>query len=339
MENKRKSLDLKGLGRRPNPEQKAIEELERRYEAVMKESGIITIKGKTVKANWSDFEEGATIGDGNDGQVVRAKFGGILMAVKRMGRPTTDTNRNKRIIMDLEVITKATASNCLNIVYSYGYFVSEYEVKICMELMATCLDRLLKKSGRFPEKILGKTTVSVISALDFLKRELNVIHRDVKPSNILLDYNGNIKLCDFGISGILMESKAMTRDAGCKPYMAPERLKPVDANNEPSYDIRSDVWSFGVSLVELATARFPFAAATEFDMFAAVEEGPAPRLQEQDGFTREFCEFVANCLQKNPNDRPKYPVLMAHHFYTTSKLDNITNVGQWFDALNELKDD
>lgn len=62
--------------------------------------------------------------------------------------------------------------------------------------------------------------LQTVKALNYLKEKLEIIHRDVKPSNILLDKAGNIKLCDFGISGQLVDSIAKTRDAGCQPYMA-----------------------------------------------------------------------------------------------------------------------
>lgn len=67
---------------------------------------------------------------------------------------------------------------------------------------------------------------AVVSALQYLHAELKVIHRDVKPSNILINRRGEVKMCDFGISGYLVDSVAKTIDAGCKPYMAPERIDP-----------------------------------------------------------------------------------------------------------------
>lgn len=70
--------------------------------------------------------------------------------------------------------------------------------------------------------ILGKISVAVVKALHYL-HSLKVIHRDVKPSNILINRRGEVKMCDFGISGYLVDSVAKTIDAGCKPYMAPER--------------------------------------------------------------------------------------------------------------------
>ena len=69
----------------------------------------------------------------------------------------------------------------------------------------------------------------------------------MKPSNILVSVNGEFKLCDFGISGKLVDSIARTMDVGCRPYMAPERIDPARASL--GYTIQSDVWSYGITLV------------------------------------------------------------------------------------------
>jgi serine/threonine protein kinase len=68
--------------------------------------------------------------------------------------------------------------------------------------------------------VIGKMALSIVHALNYLHSQLKIIHRDIKPSNILLDREGHIKLCDFGISGQLVDSIAQTKVAGCRPYMA-----------------------------------------------------------------------------------------------------------------------
>jgi mitogen-activated protein kinase kinase 4 len=91
--------------------------------------------------------------------------------------------------------------------------------------MDTSLEKLYtsvyeKLGERMPEEIIGKIVVAVVNALYYLKKELKIIHRDVKPSNILLDRHGSVRLCDFGISGQLIDSIAKTKDVGCRPYMS-----------------------------------------------------------------------------------------------------------------------
>ncbi|XP_036307723.1 dual specificity mitogen-activated protein kinase kinase 4 isoform X7 [Pipistrellus kuhlii] len=191
---------------------------------------------------------------------------------------------------------------------------------ICMELMSTSFDKFYKYvysvlDDVIPEEILGKITLATVKALNHLKENLKIIHRDIKPSNILLDRSGNIKLCDFGISGQLVDSIAKTRDAGCRPYMAPERIDP--SASRQGYDVRSDVWSLGITLYELATGRFPYPKWNSvFDQLTQVVKGDPPQLSnsEEREFSPSFINFVNLCLTKDESKRPKYKELLKHPF-------------------------
>ncbi|ESO86392.1 hypothetical protein LOTGIDRAFT_220713 [Lottia gigantea] len=304
-------------------------EIDRKYEEIMKQSGILTIDGKKVQTEINDLDNLGELGHGTCGQVnkMRHRHTKHIMAVKQMRR-SGNQEENKRIIMDLDVVLKS--HDCPYIVQCIGTFITNSEVWICMEIMATCYDKLLKRSGQpIPECILGKTAIAVVKALNYLKDSHGVIHRDVKPSNILLDEKGTVKLCDFGISGRLVDSKAKTRSAGCAAYMAPERIDPPDPT-KPDYDIRADVWSLGISLVELATGEFPYRdCKTDFEVLTKVLEEEPPVLPQNEGFSQEFQSFVKECLTKDYKKRPKYRKLLEHPFIK-KYTDQHVNVAAWY---------
>ncbi|XP_032297845.1 dual specificity mitogen-activated protein kinase kinase 7-like, partial [Coturnix japonica] len=151
---------------------------------------------------------------------------GYLTVGGQQMRRSGNREENKRILMDLDVVLKS--HDCPYIVQCFGTFITNTDVFIAMELMGTCAEKLKKRiQGPIPERILGKMTVAIVKALFYLKEKHGVIHRDVKPSNILLDERGQVKLCDFGISGRLVDSKAKTRSAGCAAYMAVSPYNPL----------------------------------------------------------------------------------------------------------------
>ncbi|XP_069087835.1 dual specificity mitogen-activated protein kinase kinase 7 isoform X4 [Pleurodeles waltl] len=267
-------------------------EIDQKLAEIMKQTGYLTIGGQRYQAEISDLENLGEIGSGTCGQVwnMRFKKTGHIIAVKQMRR-SGNREENKRILMDLDVVLKS--HDCPYIVQCYGTFITNTDVFIAMELMGTCAEKLKKRiQGPIPERILGKMTVAIVKALFYLKEKHGVIHRDVKPSNILLDERGQIKLCDFGISGRLVDSKAKTRSAGCAAYMAPERIDPPDPT-KPDYDIRADVWSLGISLVELATGQFPYInCKTDFEVLTKVLQEEPPLLPCNMGFSLHFQSFV-----------------------------------------------
>ncbi|XP_043216999.1 dual specificity mitogen-activated protein kinase kinase 7-like isoform X1 [Amphibalanus amphitrite] len=305
-------------------------EIQTKMNEIMQLTGILTIDGVRYRASPEDLQHVGELGTGSCGHVVKMvhKPSGKVLAVKQMRR-SGNPEENKRIIMDLDVVLKS--HDCPYIVQCLGCFITDADVWICMELMATCLDKLLKKLGNkpIPEPILGKITVSTVKALHYLKDQHGVIHRDVKPSNILLDEMGQVKMCDFGISGRLVDSKAKTRTAGSAAYMAPERIEPPNPDR-PDYDIRADVWSLGITLVELATGVLPYADCTsEFEALTRVLKYDAPLLPDGGGFSPELRSFVKDCLTKDYKQRPKYKRLLDHEFIKKSERMRV-DVSSWF---------
>ena len=307
------------------------EEQERKMAEIMKKSGQLVINGQHFRTHIDELELLGDLGNGTCGHVVkmRHRHSNAVIAVKQMRR-TGNSDETKRIIMDLDVVLKS--NDCRDIVVCLGCFITESDVWICMELMATCFDKLLKQlKAPIPEPICGKVAVTTVRALNYLKEKHNVIHRDVKPSNILLDSNGNIKLCDFGISGRLVDSKAKTRSAGCAAYMAPERIDPPNPS-KPDYDIRADVWSLGITLVEMAMGHFPYRdCKTDFEVLTKVLQDDPPLLPPHK-FSPEFELFVRDCLMKNFKNRPKYRKLLEHPFIKKYEKEDV-DVGAWYRSV------
>ncbi|KAM0790501.1 hypothetical protein ACM66B_003375 [Microbotryomycetes sp. NB124-2] len=190
------------------------------------------------------------VGSGNGGTVSRALHvpTKAIMAKKVVHIATSDTTR-KQIIRELQIMHDCSSPY---IVSFYGAYLQDPHICMCMEFMDRgSLDNIYKKVGPIPEPVLGKIALAVVSGLTYLYEEHKIMHRDVKPSNILLNSAGQIKICDFGVSGELINSVADTF-VGTSTYMSPERI-----SGDP-YTVKSDVWSLGITLIEVAIGRFPF---------------------------------------------------------------------------------
>lgn len=307
-------------------------------------SGNLQFGQQVYQFTSDDMEDLGEIGRGAFGAVNKMIFKKteFVIAVKRI-RSTVDEKEQKQLLMDLEVVMKS--NECPFIVQFFGALFKEGDCWICMELMDTSLDKFYKyiyerKCQRIPESILAKITVATVNALNYLKEKLKIIHRDVKPSNILLHKRGDIKLCDFGISGQLVDSIAKTKDAGCRPYMAPERIDPERAKG---YDVRSDVWSLGITLMEVATGNFPYKKwDSVFEQLCQVVKGDAPQLQPSFNgmeFSIEFVDFVNTCLIKNESERPKYSRLLQMPFIQRGERSHTDVAAYVTDILESMEND
>ncbi|XP_015789239.1 dual specificity mitogen-activated protein kinase kinase 1 [Tetranychus urticae] len=232
----------------------------------------LTQKQKVGELTGEDFEYLGELGAGNGGVVTKVlhRPSGLIMARKLIHLEVKPAIRNQ-IIRELKVLHEC---NSPHIVGFYGAFYSDGEINICMEYMdGGSLDLVLKKAGRIPEQVLGKVTIAVLKGLNYLREKHQIMHRDVKPSNILVNSRGEIKICDFGVSGQLIDSMANSF-VGTRSYMSPERLQGTH------YTIQSDIWSLGLSLVEMAIGRYPVPPPEPKELKAIFGSQYQPELQD-----------------------------------------------------------
>lgn len=290
--------------------------------------------GEEVEVRAQELEKIEELGRGAYGVVekMRHRQTNVIMAVKRIHSQINDESQ-KRMLVEIQACMKSDC--CPQMVRFYGAMFREGDVWICMEVMDTSLDKFYRMcfdSGhRLPEMFIAKCALSVVEGLNFMKEQMNLIHRDVKPSNILLNKLGAVKICDFGISGHLTNSVAKTVNAGCKPYMPPER---IEGEKKVAYDVRADVWSLGITLVEIASGSHPYSKwKTPFEQLKQVVHEPAPRLARNLGFSDNFQDFVAQCLTKDYNNRPKYPDLLVHRFLDDARNDREFPMGAFIQEI------
>lgn len=165
-----------------------------------------------------DLEKLGELGSGNGGVVMKVRHipTQLIMARKLIHLELKPAIK-KQIIRELKVLHEC---NFPHIVGFYRAFQSDGEISICMEYMdGGSLDLIVKRAGRIPEPILGKITLAVLKGLSYLRDKHAIMHRDVKPSNILVNSSGEIKICDFGVSGQLIDSMANSF-VGTRSYMS-----------------------------------------------------------------------------------------------------------------------
>lgn len=242
----------------------------------------------------------------------------LLMAVKVIPLDITPENQ-KQIIAELEILHKC---NSPSIIGYYGAFFTENSISMCTEFMD---GGSLDKYGKIEPLILGRICASVVSGLHYLW-SIRVMHRDVKPSNILLNTQGYIKLCDFGVSVQLVNSYAVT-SIGTTAYMAPERISGQE------YSVHSDVWSLGVTIFELAVGQFPYEKINvknvqPFDLLKCIVEQEPPQLPNEE-HDKSMISFVSACMQRLPKRRPSPSQLMEHDYVQSFNDRNTELMANW----------
>ncbi|KRX06801.1 Protein kinase-like domain [Pseudocohnilembus persalinus] len=221
------------------------------------------------------------------------------------------------------------------IVRYYGayYDYKDSEVRILQEFMDKgSLDKLLLQVGKINDVILGEITYQILQGLAYLHKNLKIIHRDIKPGNILLNSKGEVKISDLGICGKIDNTLGQRNTwVGSIGYMSPERL-----NGEP-YNNNTDIWSLGLLLLECKLGRNPLVGDGKggvFDMLSQINTFEFPELPENT--SKLFFDFVKACMVKDPKIRPTSEQLLQHQFILKfqKKRDAVReNFSQWLQTI------
>ncbi len=271
------------------------------------------------------------IGQGAFASVWKAKAGEEReCAIKVLNLDHVDSNLNE---IRLEVQAMRLSSHP-NILQCHAAFVNATDLWLVTHLMRKgsslhCLDgarrkyRDLKQPVAKMEEHIMYIIHETLLGLQYI-HENGQIHRDIKAGNILIDSDGRVRIADFGVAGWLVNAGTHQEKAktfvGTPCWMAPEVMEQVHG-----YDYKADIWSLGITALELAKGYAPYARYPPMKVLILTIQEDPPSLdtyEEEDGmedesdevqeeFTKNFRQLVEKCLQKNPAKRPKSQELLS----------------------------
>lgn len=212
-----------------------------------------------------------------------------------------------------------------NVVKIKTSFVDKQELWIVMPLLhAGSCASLMKQfypTGFKDEVLLATILRDTLQGLLYLHKD-NRIHRDLKAGNVLIGKTGEVELADFGVAGTLMENGDRVRNrqtfTGTPCWMAPEVME-----HTTGYDQHADIWSFGITAMELAYGRAPYARFQPMKVMLLTLQEPPPTCEiYKDNaytFSQHFHSMISKCLRKDPKARPNARKLLEHKFFKQAR--------------------
>lgn len=283
---------------------------------------------KTFTLAYSDLDIGDIIGRGSSSVVIQAYHSPtntpIALKVFNM------SNKYKRDQLIREICTLYDA-HCPSLITFYGAFYREGSITIALEYMnGGSLCNVLDQVGVLNEHVLASIAYQILWALAYMKHEKRV-HRDIKPSNILINSKGEVKVTDFGITAELQSTIQMCGTfVGTFKYMSPERIR-----NEP-YSFSSDIWSFGLVMLECATGKYPFHEQLNcIEMAQTILD--TEKIEVPSNFSKYFQEFISQCVNTSASQRLPAEVLLGspwlQKYGAISYEASVNIVRNWIDSL------
>ncbi|XP_061753593.1 serine/threonine-protein kinase 36 isoform X3 [Nerophis ophidion] len=244
------------------------------------------------------------VGEGSFGRVHKGmkKFLGQVVALKfmpKMGRSKKELQSLKK---EIDIMTNLQHPN---IVKLFDSFETDTEVVVVTEYAEGQLFQIIEDDGSLPESQVRDIACQLVSALYYLHSR-RILHRDMKPQNILFDKNGVVKLCDFGFARAMsVSTMVLTSIKGTPLYMSPELVA------EKPYDHTADLWSLGCILYELHTGAPPFYTNSIFHLVQLIVKDP---IKWPDTMSSTCTSFLKGLLTKDPQMRLSWPDLLHHPF-------------------------
>ncbi|XP_030632430.1 serine/threonine-protein kinase TAO1 isoform X1 [Chanos chanos] len=277
---------------------------------------------------FSDLRE---IGHGSFGAVYFARDvrTSEVVAIKKMSYGGKQSNEKwQDIIKEVKFLQRLKHPNSIE--YK-GCYLREHTAWLAMEYcLGSASDLLEVHKKPLQEMEIAAITHGALQGLAYLHSH-NMIHRDIKAGNILLTEPGQVKLADFGSASIASPANSFV---GTPYWMAPEVILAMD---EGQYDGKVDVWSLGITCIELAERKPPLFNMNAMSALYHIAQNESPTLQSSE-WTDYFRNFVDSCLQKLPQDRPNSEELLKHAFVLRERPETVLMdlILRTKDAVREL---